>query len=66
VISSPGSETVLFETSTTSGWPDESRSRGYPLREIDGGSRILHTAYHQRRVQRPKGLEPVRKAAQGL
>jgi hypothetical protein len=41
IINSPGSDTVLVETLTTSGWPDELRRRNYPLREIAGGSRIL-------------------------
>jgi hypothetical protein len=31
----------------TSSFPDELKRRGYPLKEIAGGSRILHTAYHQ-------------------
>src|SRR5262245_33128568 len=37
IINSPGSDTVLVETLTTSGWPDELRRRNYPLREIAGG-----------------------------
>jgi hypothetical protein len=47
IISSPGSDTVLVETLTTSGWPDELRGRGYSLREVAGGTRILPHAFHQ-------------------
>jgi hypothetical protein len=47
VISSPGSDVVTIETLTTSGFPDDLKRRGYPLVEIEPGSRILHTAYHQ-------------------
>ena len=60
IISSPGSDTVLIETLTTSGWPDELRARGYPLREIAGGSHILPFAHHQRTNGE---LEPVTKAS---
>ena len=40
-------ETVTLETLQTSGFPDELIKRGYPLREIEGGQRILHTTYHK-------------------
>ena len=55
ILSSPGSKTVLVESLTTSGWPNELRSRGYPLREIAGGSRILPHAFHQPMEQGPNG-----------
>ena len=55
IINSPGSDTVLVETLTTSGWPDELRRRNYPLREIAGGSRILPHAFHQPMEQGPNG-----------
>ena len=47
VISSPGSDVVTLETLQTSGFPDELKRRGYPLIEIEPGSRILHTTFHQ-------------------
>ena len=60
IINSPGSDTVLVETLTTSGWPDELRRRNYPLREIAGGSRILPHAFHQPMQHGPNGtLVPV-------
>jgi hypothetical protein len=37
---------VLVEALPVSTWPAELRKRGYPLKEIAGGSRILHTALH--------------------
>ena len=55
IINSPGSDTVLVETLTTSGWPDELRRRNYPLREIAGGSRILPHAFHQTMQHGPNG-----------
>jgi hypothetical protein len=43
IISSPGCDTVTPETLQISGFPDELIKRGYPLREIEGSQRILHT-----------------------
>jgi hypothetical protein len=47
IISSPSCDTVTLETLQTSGFSDELIKRGYPLREIEGGQRILHTTYHK-------------------
>jgi hypothetical protein len=47
IISSPGNDTVTLETLQTSTFPDELKRRGYPLREIEGGQRILPYAHHQ-------------------
>ena len=52
IINSPGSDTVLVETLTTSGWPDELRGRNYPLREIAG--RILPHAFPSTYAARPQ------------
>jgi hypothetical protein len=41
VITTPASNPCIIECLPTNGWPDELRERGYPLEEIDGGSRIL-------------------------
>jgi hypothetical protein len=55
IISSPGSETVLVEALPMSRFPADLRSRGYPLREIAGGSRILPHAFHQPMEQAADG-----------
>jgi hypothetical protein len=47
IISSPGNDTVTLETLTTSTFADELKRRGYPLREIELGERILPFAHHQ-------------------
>jgi hypothetical protein len=47
IISSPGSDVVLVESLPLSTFPALLKSRGYPIREIAGGSRILHSAHHQ-------------------
>jgi hypothetical protein len=47
IISTPGADVVLVEALPLSTFPAELKSRGYPLREVSGGSRILHTAHHQ-------------------
>ena len=39
--------TVTIETLQTSAWPDDLRGRGYPLVEIEGGTRILPHHHNQ-------------------
>jgi hypothetical protein len=47
IISSPGSDVVLVEQLPLSSFAAQLRARGYALKEIAGGSRILPHAHHQ-------------------
>ena len=47
VISSPGASEVLIEALPESSWPEELRDRGYPIKWLEEGQRVVPYATRQ-------------------
>jgi hypothetical protein len=55
IISSPGASEVIVEVLPGNDWPEELKSRGYPIEWLEEGRRVVPFAYEEPMVQNADG-----------
>jgi hypothetical protein len=55
IISSPGATEVIIECLPGNDWPDELKTRGFPIRWLEEGRRVIPFAYNESMIQNADG-----------